>query len=141
MPREPFLLVTTLFRLVFAVLFLRLVWRVRAPIAAKIRGDGQSTFRRLLADLWPALMTAYVLCLLVVLTVEQLAGRLRTGRAGILSLLVVHRHAARRHGALPAAGPAGREGPAGRTGRRPAPPSGRCCDGASTSWSPPRAPW
>jgi uncharacterized protein len=33
--------------------------------------------------------TAYVLCLLVVLTVEQLAGRLRTGRAGILSLLVV----------------------------------------------------
>ena len=42
-PREPFLLVTTLFRLVFAVIFLRLVWRVRAPIAAKIRGDGQST--------------------------------------------------------------------------------------------------
>ena len=88
-PREPFLLVTMLFRLVFAVVFLRLVWRVRAPIAAKIRGDGQSTFRRLLADLWPALMTAYVVCLLVVLTVEQLAGRLRTGRAGILSLLVV----------------------------------------------------
>ena len=88
-PREPFLLVTMVARLVFAVVFLRLVWRVRAPIAAKIRGDGQSTLRRLLADLWPALMTAYVLCLLVVLTVEQLAGRLRTGRAGILSLLVV----------------------------------------------------
>ena len=34
-------------------------------------------------------MTAYVLCLLVVLTVEQLAGRQRTGRAGILSLLVI----------------------------------------------------
>ena len=88
-PREPFLLVTMLTRLVFAVLYLRLVWRVRAPIAAKIRGDGQSALRRLLADLWPALMTAYVLCLLVVLTVEQLAGRLRTGKAGILSLLVV----------------------------------------------------
>ena len=88
-PREPLLLVTTLFRLAFAVIFLRLVWRVRVPIAAKIRGDGQSTIRRLLADLWPALMTAYVLCLLVVLTVEQLAGRLRTGRAGVLSLLVV----------------------------------------------------
>jgi small-conductance mechanosensitive channel len=88
-PREPFLLVVTLTRLVFAVLYLRLVWRVRAPIAAKIRGDGQSTLRRLLGDLWPALMTAYVLCLLAVLTVEQLAGRLRTGRAGILSLLVV----------------------------------------------------
>jgi small-conductance mechanosensitive channel len=88
-PREPFLLVTMLTRLVFAVIYLRLVWRIRAPIAAKIRGDGQSAFRRLLADLWPALMTAYVLCLLAVLTVEQLAGRLRTGRAGILSLLVV----------------------------------------------------
>ena len=88
-PREPFLLVTTLTRLVFAVIYLRLVWRVRAPIAAKIRGDGQSTLRRLLADLWPALMTVYVLCLLVVLTVEQLAGRLRTAKAGILSLLVV----------------------------------------------------
>ena len=88
-PREPFLLVATLCRVVFAVIFLRLVWRVRAPIAAKIRGDGQSTVRRLLADLWPALMTAYVVCLLVVLTVEQLAGRLRTGPAGILSLLVV----------------------------------------------------
>ena len=88
-PREPFLLVTMLTRLVFAVLYLRLVWRVRAPIAAKIRGDGQSALRRLLADLWPALMTAYVLCLLVVLTVEQLAGRLRTAKAGILSLLVV----------------------------------------------------
>jgi moderate conductance mechanosensitive channel len=88
-PREPLLLVITLFRLVFAVLFLRLVWRVRVPIAAKIRGDGQSTVRRLLADLWPALMTAYVVCLLGVLTVEQLAGRLRTGRAGIVSLLVV----------------------------------------------------
>ena len=88
-PREPILLVVTLTRLVFAVLYLRLVWRVRAPIAAKIRGDGQSALRRLLADLWPALMTAYVLCLLVVLTVEQLAGRLRTGKAGILSLVVV----------------------------------------------------
>ena len=141
-PREPFLLVTTLIRLVFAVIFLRLVWRVRVPIAAKIRGDGQSTLRRLLADLWPALMTAYVLCLLVVLTVEQLAGRLRTGRAGILSLLVVL--------AMPLVDMAlcrlltrrARSDPAGRTWRRSgAQPSGRCCDGASTSWSPPRASW
>jgi moderate conductance mechanosensitive channel len=89
MPREPFVLVIILGRVLFAVLFLRLVWRVRGPIAAKIRGDGRSAARRLLADLWPALMTAYVLCLLVVITVEQLGGRLRTGRAGILSLLVV----------------------------------------------------
>jgi hypothetical protein len=137
-PREPFLLVTMLTRLVFAVLYLRLVWRVRAPIAAKIRGDGQSALRRLLADLWPALMTAYVLCLLVVLTVEQLAGRLRTAKAGILSLLVVL--------AMPLVDMAlcrlltsGR-GPAGWRARSGL-PSCRCCDGASTSWSPPRAPW
>jgi moderate conductance mechanosensitive channel len=89
MPQEPLVLMVILGRLLFAAVFLRLVWRVRGPIAAKIRGDGQSAVRRLLADLWPALMTAYVLCLLVVMTVEQLAGRLRTSRAGILSLLVV----------------------------------------------------
>jgi small-conductance mechanosensitive channel len=88
-PREAYLLIVTVFRLVFVGVFLRLVWRVRHPIALLIRGDGQSTLRRVLADLWPALMTAYVLGLLVVLTVEQLAGRLRTGRAGIVSLLVV----------------------------------------------------
>ena len=85
-------------------------------------------------------MTAYVLCLLVIVTLEQLAGRLRRGRAGILSLLVVlamplvdmalcrllDRRAAR---AQPDGGPG------------PAPASCRSCDGASTSWSPPPARW
>jgi small-conductance mechanosensitive channel len=89
MPREPQLLVITLARAVFVVTFVRLVWRVREPIAALIRGPGRGSLRRVLADLWPALMTAYVLGLFVVMTVELLAGRLRTGRAGILSLLVV----------------------------------------------------
>jgi small-conductance mechanosensitive channel len=89
LPREPYVLVMSLTRGLFTVLFLQLVWRVRGPIARLIRGDGQSTIRRLLADLWPALMTAYVLGLLAVLTVEQLAGRLHVGGTGILSLLVV----------------------------------------------------
>jgi small-conductance mechanosensitive channel len=88
-PREPYFLIATVFRIVFVVVFLSLIWRVRDPIGAHIRGDGQSAIRRVVADLWPALMTAYVLGLLVVLTVEQLAGRLRTGKAGVLSLLVV----------------------------------------------------
>jgi small-conductance mechanosensitive channel len=88
-PREPYLLVAILVRVLFVVVLLQLVWRVRGPIAILIRGDGQSTVRRVGADLWPALMTAYVLGLLAVLTVEQLAGRLHTGKAGILSLLVV----------------------------------------------------
>jgi small-conductance mechanosensitive channel len=89
MAREPVLLVLLLGRLVFIAVLLRLVWRVRWPIAAQIRGDGNSTIRRVLADLWPALMTAYVLAILAIITVESLAGRVRTGRAGILSLLVV----------------------------------------------------
>jgi small-conductance mechanosensitive channel len=89
MAREPLLLLSLLARLVFVAALLRLVWGVRRPIAALIRGDGRSTVRRLLADLWPALMTAYVLALVVIMTIEQLAGRQRTSRAGILSLLVL----------------------------------------------------
>jgi small-conductance mechanosensitive channel len=89
MAREPVLLVTLVGRVVFAALFLRLVWRVRYPIATLVRGDGRSTLRRVLADLWPALMTAYVAGILAIMTVEQLADRVRTGRAGILSLLIV----------------------------------------------------
>jgi small-conductance mechanosensitive channel len=88
-PREPYLLVMTIGRVIFVLLLLRVVWRVRHPIAAAIRGQNPGTMRRVLADLWPALMTAYILGLLVVLTVEQLGGGQRTGRAGILSLLVV----------------------------------------------------
>jgi small-conductance mechanosensitive channel len=89
LPREPYVLVMSITRVLFAVLFLQLVWRVRGPIARLIQGDGRSMIRRFLAELWPALMTAYVLGLLAVLTVEQLAGRLRVGATGLLSLLVV----------------------------------------------------
>jgi small-conductance mechanosensitive channel len=88
-PRESFLLLVILFRVLFVVLFLRLVWRVREPIAAMIRGRGQSALRRTLADLWAVLMTVYVLGLLVTLTLGDLAGQSRAGRAGVLSLLVV----------------------------------------------------
>jgi moderate conductance mechanosensitive channel len=87
--REPYLLVMTIGRVIFVLLLLRVVWRVRHPIAAAIRGQDPGTLRRVLADLWPALMSAYILGLLVVLTIEQLGGEPHTGRAGILSLLVV----------------------------------------------------
>ena len=89
MPRESLLVVVMLGRLLFVVLFLRLVWRLARPIGALIRGDGRSSLRRILADMWPVLMTAYVLVLLVALTMEDLSGRARVGRAGLLSLLVV----------------------------------------------------
>ena len=48
--REPYLLVMTLVRILFAVVFLRMVWRVRGPIAAKIRGDGRTPS----AACWPS---------------------------------------------------------------------------------------
>lgn len=89
MAREPLILVSVLARFVFVAALLRLVWGVRRPIAALIRGDGRRAVRRLLADLWPALMTVYVLVLTVIMTIEQLAGRQRTGRAGLLSLLIL----------------------------------------------------
>jgi small-conductance mechanosensitive channel len=88
-PRETFFLVMTIGRVIFVVLLLQLVWRVRHPIGSAIRGREPGHLRRLLADLWPALFSVYVLGLLVVLTVEQLGGGERTGRSGILSLLVV----------------------------------------------------
>jgi small-conductance mechanosensitive channel len=88
-PRDPFLLLVTLGRVVFVLLYLRLVWRLFRPIAAMIRGDGRSLLRRMLADLWAVLMTAYTLGLLVLLTLEQLGGRALAGRAGLFSLLVV----------------------------------------------------
>jgi moderate conductance mechanosensitive channel len=88
-PRDAFLLLVTLARVVFVVLFLRLVWRLFRPIAAMIRGEGRSVLRRIVADLWAVLMTVYTLGLLVVLTLEELGGRSRAGRAGLFSLLVV----------------------------------------------------
>jgi hypothetical protein len=47
-------LVMTAARVLFLVVFLSLVWRERAAIAARIRGEGTSPLRRILADLWPA---------------------------------------------------------------------------------------
>ena len=135
MPREPYLLVVFLARILFAVVFLRLVWRIRAPIPAKIRGDGRSAFRRILAKLWPHLMTAYGLCLVAVMTLERLAGRLRTGRAGS-EPPGRDRDAARRHGAVPAARAAGGERLGRREGPLRTPASDRSCARPSTSSSP-----
>ncbi len=91
LPGDETLLLSTAFATLFAAVCLRLVWQNRAPIAAGIRGSGEAPhpLRRLLADLWPVLMTAYVAGIVVAVTVERLSGeRMRSG-AGILSLVAV----------------------------------------------------
>ena len=76
-------------RVLFFVVFLSLVWRERAAIAALIRGEGTSPLRRILADLWPALMTVYALGIVTAATIEQLDHRDVNSNPGILSLVVV----------------------------------------------------
>ena len=76
-------------RVLFFVVFLSLVWRERAAIGTQIRGEGTSPLRRILADLWPALMTVYALGIVTAATIEQLDRRDAKGNPGILSLVVV----------------------------------------------------
>ena len=83
------LFVLTAGRILFVAVLLYTVWRQRAPIADRIRGADPGPLRRVLADLWPLLMTAYVLVVLLALTVEQLAGMAMRSKAGILSLLII----------------------------------------------------
>jgi small-conductance mechanosensitive channel len=83
------LFVVTGGRILLVAMLLFTVWRYRAAIADRIRGADPGPLRRVLADLWPLLMTAYVLGVLVALTLEQLADMTMRGNAGILSLLVV----------------------------------------------------
>jgi small-conductance mechanosensitive channel len=75
---------------VFVAMFLSMVWRNRAPIAVLIRGpEPSSHLRRLVAELWPVLMTAYVVLIFGARTAEQLSGMSLRSYAGIGSLLIV----------------------------------------------------
>jgi moderate conductance mechanosensitive channel len=90
LPGDLTVLGSTAVALAFAAIFLRLVWQNRAPIATGIRGHDERPhpLRRLLADLWPVLMTLYVAGILVAVIVDRLSGQ-PMHSAGILSLLVV----------------------------------------------------
>ena len=88
-PPDPLLVVATGVQVLFVAVLLYTVWRQRVPITSLIRGAEPGRLRRVLAELWPVLMTAYTLVVLLALTVEQLAGRVLRSGAGILSLLVV----------------------------------------------------
>ncbi len=86
---DAWLFVMTGVRILFVVVLLHTVWRHRAPIVAVIRGAAPGPLRRVLADLWPVLMTAYVLTILIAVTAEQFADMAMGSKAAILSLLIV----------------------------------------------------
>jgi len=89
-PPGGLLALDTLVAVLFAAVFLLVAWRSRAEVAALIRGAGEDhPLRRLAADLWPALLTAYVLIILAARTFERFGGRMADGQAGIKSLLLV----------------------------------------------------
>jgi moderate conductance mechanosensitive channel len=65
------------------------VWSVREDVAGLIRGHGTpGAPRRILAELWPVLATAYFIVIFVALSLDILAERPLTSR-GILSLALV----------------------------------------------------
>ncbi len=90
LPTDVVALFATTVAVAFLGIFLGVVWRNRNDIAALIRGpDPGSLLRRLLADLWPILMTAYVVLVFLARLVEQLSGKSLGSSAGIGSLLVL----------------------------------------------------
>lgn len=65
------------------------VWAVRQDVGAMIRGPGEaSPLARLVAEIWPALATAYLLVVYLASFLDALAGRPAEGK-GILSLLLL----------------------------------------------------
>ena len=65
------------------------VWSVREDIAGLLRGAGApGAPRRILAELWPVLATAYLIAVYIALALDIVAGRPLESR-GILSLALV----------------------------------------------------
>jgi small-conductance mechanosensitive channel len=81
--------VSVVLSLVFLGLALDVVWRVRVDVARLIRGPAPGPLRRLIADGWPVLATAYLVILLVTRVWEILTGASGTSRAPILSVVLV----------------------------------------------------
>ncbi len=66
------------------------VWRVRAPIAQLIRGDGKhNVISRLLADLWPVIATAFFLIIGSARIYDVFSGTPVIAGAGMLTVLLV----------------------------------------------------
>jgi small-conductance mechanosensitive channel/phosphatidylglycerophosphate synthase len=78
-----------LLTLVFLALALDLVWRVRADVARLIRGPAPGPLRRLIADGWPVLASAYLLAVVATRIWEVLTGTAGASRAPILSVVLL----------------------------------------------------
>jgi len=89
-PADPSLLFRILGAAIFILLMLDTIWKVRGDVAGLIRGHGEpGPLRRLLADLWPALATAYLLALFLSLTSDLLLGHATTRLAPIMSIVLL----------------------------------------------------
>ncbi len=90
LPTDVVALLSTTVAVAFLGLFLGVLWSNRANVASLIRGpEPVGPLRQLLADLWPILMTAYVILVFLLRVFEQLAGKSLGSSAGIGSLLVL----------------------------------------------------
>lgn len=90
LPRDVLALLGTVLGLGILGLFLGAVWRNRAEVAVLIRGREPATpLRRLVAELWPILMTAYVVLVFLARVFEQLSGEPLHSAAGISGLFLV----------------------------------------------------
>lgn len=83
------LLLRIFLRLLAVGVLMVIVWQIRAPVGAMIRGTEASGLRRVLAEAWPVLAFVYLLFLAGLLTVENLAGREALTGVGLWSILVV----------------------------------------------------
>lgn len=79
----------TLFGLGFVAVSLYTIWGYRHGIFDPVRAGRVSPMGRLVADLWPALMTAYVTLLFLASLVGRLTGGQFDSAAPLLSLFVV----------------------------------------------------
>ena len=89
-PEDPELLFKILGGALFIGLMLDTIWNLRADVARLIRGAGETGhLRRLLAELWPAIATLYLVALYLSLLDDLLLGHTEIGYAPILSVILL----------------------------------------------------
>lgn len=86
---ESKILLAMVIALLFVLLMLDTVWKVREDVARLIRGAGESShLRRLLADIWPGLAALYLFALLVSRYYSALLGDSQPSAAPIASVML-----------------------------------------------------